>query len=283
MKARFSPAITRRQSPPAALRRLPACAAAACGLWLGASDRELGPHYWKGHGLVAIVVALPAGAHPQAVPYALELCGPHACGSVLDPGIVEAVPMRSGAVRPRMPPAAPAPYYELEVVVQGGGVSIVPGAFYVRAVDAVRVAGPLTPARWARLPAHAAAALRAATKGVAPYPLPRIDTVVVGDRRARDPASYLRLFAVRGSPAVDPAGPRPTVDAVHGFRAWRRWYAKVRRLWLPVVCSAPVASPWTGASTDVWISRRGALLERDGQVVRIDPALARRVRRGLPL
>src|SRR6266516_4765544 len=49
MEARFSPAITRRQSPPSTLRRLPACAAAECGLWLGASDRETGLHYRKRH------------------------------------------------------------------------------------------------------------------------------------------------------------------------------------------------------------------------------------------
>jgi len=233
--------------------------------------------------LVAIAIVAPAGARPQAVPYALELCGPQACGSVLDPGIVEAVPTRSDAVRPRMPPAAPAPYYVLEVAVQGGGVSLVPGAFYVRGADAVRIAQPVTHAVWARLPAHVAAALRAATKGVRPYPLPRIGTVLVGDRRARDPQSYLRLYAIAGTPAADPAGPRPTVDAVHGFRIWQRWYAKVRRLWLPVVSSSTVASPWTGDSTDVWISKRGALLERDGQVVRIDATLAARARRALSL
>jgi hypothetical protein len=227
--------------------------------------------------------ALLGATHPNAVPYALELCGPQACGSVLDPSVIEAVPMRSASVRARTGPAAPAPYYQLELVVQGGGASIVPGAFYVRAVDEVRTAEPVTRAVWARLPARVAAALRAATDGVRPYPLPRIETVIVGERRAQDPQSYLQLYAVAGSRAVDPAGPRPTVDAVHGFAVWRRWYAKVRRLWIPVLSSSRIASPWTGDSTDVWISKRGALLERDGEVVRIDPLLAARVRRGLSL
>jgi hypothetical protein len=229
------------------------------------------------------IAALLGATHPNAVPYALELCGPQACGSVLDTSVIQAVPLDSASVRVRTGPATPAPYYQLELVVQGGGASIVPGAFYVRAADEIRTAEPVTRAVWARLPARVAAALRAVTDGVRPYPLPRVETVIVGERRARDPQSYLRLYAVAGKPAADPAGPRPTVDAVHGFADWKRWYAKVRRLWLPVVSSSPVASPWTGDSTDVWISKRGALLERDGEVVRVDAAFAARVRQALPL
>lgn len=231
----------------------------------------------------AATAAVLGAAHANAVPYALELCGPQACGSVLDPSVIEAVPTRSDSVLRRAAPAAPAPYYQLELVVQGGGASIVPGAFYVRTADEVRVAEPVTRAVWARLPPHVAAALHAATDHVKPYPLPRIQTVIVGRRRARDPQSYLRLYAIPGKPASDPAGPRPTVDAVHGFRTWQRWYAKVRRLWLPIVSSSPVASPWTGDSTDVWISKRGALLERDREVVRVDAGFAARVRQALSL
>src|SRR5437764_15485382 len=47
--AGFWPAITRRQSPPSLLPRLPALAASECGLRLGARDPETRRHYWKGH------------------------------------------------------------------------------------------------------------------------------------------------------------------------------------------------------------------------------------------
>ena len=47
--AGFCLAITRRERPPAPLRRLPACAADACGLSLGARDPEARRHYWKEH------------------------------------------------------------------------------------------------------------------------------------------------------------------------------------------------------------------------------------------
>src|SRR5205823_11536943 len=47
--AGFWPAITRRQSPPSLLPRLPALAASECGLWLGARDPETRRPYWKGY------------------------------------------------------------------------------------------------------------------------------------------------------------------------------------------------------------------------------------------
>src|SRR5439155_822072 len=47
--AGFWPAITRRQSPPSSLPRLPALAADECGLWLGARDPETRQHHWKEH------------------------------------------------------------------------------------------------------------------------------------------------------------------------------------------------------------------------------------------
>src|SRR6058998_1420877 len=43
------PAITRRQSPPSPLPRLPALAADECGLWLGARDPEARQHHWQEH------------------------------------------------------------------------------------------------------------------------------------------------------------------------------------------------------------------------------------------
>ena len=49
MVALFSPAITRRRSPPTPLPRRPALAAGACGLRLGAPDREPRPHSRKEH------------------------------------------------------------------------------------------------------------------------------------------------------------------------------------------------------------------------------------------
>ena len=43
------PAITRRQSSPSLLPRLPALPASECDLWLGARDPEPRQHYWKEH------------------------------------------------------------------------------------------------------------------------------------------------------------------------------------------------------------------------------------------
>src|SRR5205823_7673030 len=49
--AGFWPAITRRQSPPSLLPRLPALAASECGVWPGARDPEARRHHWTGHRL----------------------------------------------------------------------------------------------------------------------------------------------------------------------------------------------------------------------------------------
>ena len=49
MHDRVWPAITRRESPPAPLRRRPACAAGASGLSLGAREPDARRHHWKGH------------------------------------------------------------------------------------------------------------------------------------------------------------------------------------------------------------------------------------------
>jgi hypothetical protein len=45
----FSPAITRRQSPPSPLPRFPTLATDERRLWLGARDPEAGHHYLKRH------------------------------------------------------------------------------------------------------------------------------------------------------------------------------------------------------------------------------------------
>jgi hypothetical protein len=60
MHVGFWPAITRRQSPPSFLPRLPALAANECGLWLGARDPETRQHHWQGHSLVAVFLFQPA-------------------------------------------------------------------------------------------------------------------------------------------------------------------------------------------------------------------------------
>src|SRR5215211_6030201 len=49
MHAGFWPAITRRQSPPLSLTRLPASSADKCDLWLGAREPEPRRHRWTGH------------------------------------------------------------------------------------------------------------------------------------------------------------------------------------------------------------------------------------------
>ena len=67
-------------------------AGGTCGSTVGSSRSRCASPPWHGvvaHWISAAATAAVLGAaHANAVPYALELCGPQACGSVLDPSVI---------------------------------------------------------------------------------------------------------------------------------------------------------------------------------------------------
>jgi hypothetical protein len=150
-----------------------------------------------------------------------------------------------------------------------------PSLYYVPAADVLRRDGGI--ATWV---SPSGADLREAVRGLRPFPRPRLARVIVGDRRARDPDSYLRLYELPSSqrPPADPAGTKPS-----DRNALWRYYERVRRHWIAVNLWSARPTPWGDGANFVWISRRGALLRRDGELLRIPPALAERVRRGASL
>jgi len=62
-----------------------------------------------------------------------------------------------------------------------------------------------------------------------------------------------------------------------------RYLDRVRRTWIPVRLSSATPSPWTDDGCYLWVSRRGSLVKRDGEIVRVSARLAEQIRRRLPL
>jgi hypothetical protein len=202
--------------------------------------------------LLALVVAL-AVAPSAAAKGPVQLCGAGACvtlGAETAAAPVLSVPTDA----PRLAPAPVAPYYVIRFADVGGPLS-----YWIPSAHALRSGGTGAPV-WTTVPAPAADLLARAAATLAPKPAPTtLSFVRVGRRAVAHPRGYLRLYSL-GTPVTDPgagAGGWERID-VYSYREWQ--------------------TPWTDGSNVLAISRRGAFLRRDGEVVRIPLALAERIR-----
>jgi hypothetical protein len=121
--------------------------------------------------------------------------------------------------------------------------------------------------------------LAAAARVLRPFPAPRLTRVVVGNRVAKNPHSYLRLFRLRAprGRVRDPAGPRPGYEPT--TREIVSYWERVGRVFIPIYVTSRRESPWSDFNTSLWIGRRHNLLLRDGELVRLPPSLAAQIRR----
>jgi hypothetical protein len=226
---------------------------------------------------VAVVTLVVPGAAAKEAPTALRVCGASGCLTV---GDAEAA--RSVWDSRRIGPAQPAPY--LRVQFAAGESSLYPVApmFYVPAVHALRIRNGLDLAEWRAPAAVTEAVLASAAAQLRPFAPPANVRAEVDRRPARDGSSYLLLFSVAGPARADPAGAPPPPDDVYErhLPEWVAYFGRVRRIWLPVLLRSSAPSPWTDGASDLWVSRRGSLLRRDGEVVAVPAALAAKVRRG---
>jgi hypothetical protein len=181
-------------------------------------------------------------------------------------------------------PPPPGPFYRLTIVpldargrpnlaAQSQPIYFVPNARVARNDDG---RGGVFWTRLERVPEP----LANATRVLQPFSLPRLTRVVVGNRVAKDPQSYLRLFRIPAPRKAvrDPAGPRPGVQPT--THAIVSYWERVRRHYEPIQLVSRGESPWSDEKTSLWIGRRLDLIMRDGEIVRITHALATRVRRG---
>ncbi|MGH3102506.1 MAG: hypothetical protein ACRDN6_00185 [Gaiellaceae bacterium] len=238
--------------------------------------------------LLAFAVALTgptpaATAKEDPAVRGLMLCGATACRTITDRAAVQLVLGELGRSGPVAGPAGPAAFFSVDVLASSYGSEWYPRGYYVPSAGLVRTTfGHI--AAWRRLGRGAALPLRAATRGLRPFPRPRLSGGEVDRRPVRGPATYAVLYSLRGKSARDPAGRPPSQPGWgEGYDLWARYFARVRRHWIPVSLWTSRPSPWGDGANFVWISRRGSLLKRDGEVLQIAPALAPRVRRGDPL
>jgi hypothetical protein len=199
--------------------------------------------------VVAAFVMLVALVPPAGAKGPVQLCGPTGCVELSrDPTGIGWAPgyYPSGS---RVPAAAPSPFYVIRFADIPDTL-----AYWIPSAGALRV-GSFDSTRWVPVRGEDLAALTTGAADLEPFGAPRVVRAQVGERAARGGASYLRLFTVGTEVATgrSPAG----------------WL----RVW---ITGSP--TPWTDGRNSLWISRRGSLLVRDGQMVRLPKLLAERVR-----
>lgn len=183
----------------------------------------------------------------------VEICGTTGCAQ-LGTEADSAVRFWSQAGRPRVSPAAPAAFFSIRFVDMPGS----PLAYWVPKANLLRVG--YQRALWVRPNGAEAALLRAKTQGLRPLPAPKRVTVGVDVEPVQGDLSYLRLYTVG----------KVTRDAADNGG------------WLKIlIFGSP--TPWSDGKNTLWISRRGAFLRRDGQVVAIPTGIATQVRARVPL
>lgn len=235
--------------------------------------------------LIAVALVVPAAAYAKWEGD-LRLCGASGCRTVERHLGHDQWPLLSAlsAWPSSEGPAAPAPFYRLTIVpldargrpnpaAQSQPIYFVPSARLARNDDG---RGGVFWVRLAEIPEP----LQKAARAVRAFPAPRLTHVVVGDRAAKDPQSYVRLFRLpRARTQVDdPAGPRPGLEPT--TREIVEYWERVRWKYKPISLVSPRQSPWTDGKTSLWIGRKSDLLLRDGEVVPLAHALAERIRRG---
>ena len=133
-------------------------------------------------------------------------------------------------------------------------------AFFVPGKGVLRARpdpGQLSEQEWIRLPDAKRTALLAALRGVDPFPAPAVSEVLIAGRTARDPESYLELYA-----ALPPVAEPSFSD---------------RGKPIAIALRSQKLSPWTDGHNRIAYYPDVRLLFRDGQWVRPSAELIERV------
>lgn len=206
---------------------------------------------------VAAAALLVVAAAAHASDFDLLVCGSGKTVTLSNPA-AQRVPLTYRLGLHGSAPAPIQPYYEIQITVGGSSCEVpnLPTDFYVPGAGEVRIHGNAGNAFWLRLPPALAKLLARATRDLKPFPAPRtLESASVDHSVVARPSSYLRLYAIG-----TPVGSAPSAGG-----------------WLPITLLG-AASPWTDGSNALFVSRRGSYLERDGQIVRVPAATAKRIR-----
>jgi hypothetical protein len=204
--------------------------------------------------LAALVAASALAAAPAG--YAkgpLQVCGASGCVDLAPE--TETGKWVSAPGESSLAPPAPAPYFVLRFAEFGSSLGYwIPSASVLRTFQS-------TTAVWSAVAPATQAALVQLTGGIRPYAAPTRAVAFVDYDNVKRGVTYLRLYTI-GTPVVT-APPASTA-----------WIG----IWLH-----GGTSPWNDGMSSFWISQKGNLLKRDGQVLKIPAAVAKRIRAHLPL
>jgi hypothetical protein len=205
--------------------------------------------------LLAACVAVPSAAAKGP----FQVCGATGCAE-LGPEAAPPVRLGADAAAAVVGPVAPASYFVVRFAEFGSAL-----AYWIPSAGLLRLSqtqGGAVHNVWvATLPAEDAL-LRDKAAGLTPFAAPAHLAVTVNYTavRSKDADSYFRLFTIGTPLASEPAGV----------------------VWQPIWVHGG-ASPWNDGLSSFAVSRKGSLLKRDGQVLRISASLAKRIRAAQPL
>jgi hypothetical protein len=200
-----------------------------------------------------ILVGLILQASPAQAKGPVEICGANGCTRLYGTGAEPAVNILTQAGRARLTPAAPTKFFSIRFVDQPGSAL----AYWIPTAGLLRVGWER--ATWISPTKVEGRLLRAKTRGLRPLSAPKSVSVFVNLKPVRGDLSYLRLYTLG----------HVTRDANRGG-------------WLKIKIFGR-STPWTDGKSSLWISRRGAFLRRDGEIIAIPATIAARVRARLPL
>lgn len=204
-----------------------------------------------------VVIAALAVAPSAAAKGPVQVCGARACVRIAPEGAAAAPFVGVPVDAARLAPPPVGPYFVIRFSDLGGVLSYwIPTAGVLRFVAQGAAA-------WIAPSGATADALARATAALAPKRTPTtVGFASVGGQIVPRPRGYLRLYSL-GTRVADPG-------AAGGG-------------WLPVYLYGTPETPWTDGFDSLAVSRKGSFLRRDGQVVRIPAAIARKVRARQPL
>jgi len=206
---------------------------------------------------IAAVLAIVSGAQAK-IPNGVDLCGPSACVQL---GFAEAEEIWVRGYDHGRPMRIPSPFYVVRYRWYSSGPEQI--GYYVPAGPAVRLPTENGGAgTWMWLDPATASAIDRAVADVAPHPVRRPSTVIVGENRARGPETYFRLLPGRADGLITPA-----------------------TVWVTVTMRSNPPTPWTDGGSEIRLSARGMsrLVLVDGWVHKVPLRIATRARRALPL
>jgi hypothetical protein len=195
---------------------------------------------------LVVLLALVAAAPVHAKEWSRALvCGADGCNTITDRAQLRALAFRGDRT---LPPPAPGRFYSVQFGA-GDAAWTIWYAPRAKAVALVNESGNVT---WH--PVVAAAGFERASRGLTPFPRPRVTSVLIGGRVITDGANtYLSLFT---EPPRGAVGDPSLTD------------------WVKIDLRSARPTPWTAGETEFTFSEVGRLLERSWELVALPDATA---------